>query len=73
MVTAIVTVKEKMVEIDKKKILTNKWLNLMDWAELYKIIEKAIVRNSKASINKNVNGKLKTFERRKSTNRLDIV
>ncbi|XP_076762403.1 uncharacterized protein LOC143430223 isoform X2 [Xylocopa sonorina] len=29
----------------EKKVSTNKWLNLEDWAALYKILEKAILRN----------------------------
>ncbi|KAK0088357.1 hypothetical protein PV325_012255 [Microctonus aethiopoides] len=70
MATAIVTVKEKMVEIDKKKVATNKWLNLEDWSKLYNILQKAILRNSIASREQNHS---KTPERKKSTSRLDIV
>ncbi|XP_076165569.1 uncharacterized protein LOC143145756 isoform X2 [Ptiloglossa arizonensis] len=33
------------MKIKKKKVLTNKWLDLEDWAALYKILEKAILRN----------------------------
>ncbi|XP_034940994.1 uncharacterized protein [Chelonus insularis] len=68
--TVIVTVKEKVVKIDKEKISTNKWLSLEDWYELYKIIQKAILRNSKASKEKD---KCNILEKKKSTKRLDIV
>ncbi|CAL7950000.1 unnamed protein product [Xylocopa violacea] len=43
--TAIVTVQEKTIKMKEKKVSTNKWLNLEDWAALYKILEKAILRN----------------------------
>ncbi|XP_072749389.1 uncharacterized protein [Anoplolepis gracilipes] len=43
--TAVVTVQEKTVEIKKQKVTTNKWLQVEDWAALYKILERAILRN----------------------------
>lgn len=43
--TAVVTVQEKTVEIKKRKVITNKWLQVEDWAALYKILERAILRN----------------------------
>ncbi|XP_063985957.1 uncharacterized protein LOC135167041 isoform X2 [Diachasmimorpha longicaudata] len=66
MATAIITVKEKTVEIDKKKILTNKWLNLEDWCSLYKIVRRAALRNNKITAGR------KSLERRKSTQRMDV-
>ncbi|KZC11290.1 PREDICTED: uncharacterized protein LOC107189375 [Dufourea novaeangliae] len=43
--TAVVTVQEKTIKLKKRKVSTNKWLNTEDWAALYKILEKAILRN----------------------------
>ncbi|XP_015110671.2 uncharacterized protein LOC107036922 [Diachasma alloeum] len=70
MATAIITVKEKSVEIDKKTILTNKWLNLEDWSSLYKIVQRAVLRNSK--ITHGDDGR-KSLARRKSTQTMDVI
>lgn len=43
--TAVVTVQEKTIRIKEKKVSTNKWLGLEDWAALYEILEKAILQN----------------------------
>lgn len=61
--TAVITVKEKTVEIKNKKITTNKWLTLEDWASLYEILEKALAQKS---------GKTRASEKRKFTRHLEI-
>lgn len=68
--TAVVTVEEKTIEIKKKKVSTNKWLDLEDWAALYKVLERAVLK-----INQN-NGCLQDLEKcewKKSTRQLDIT
>lgn len=68
--TAVVTVQEKIIKIKKKKVATNKWLDLEDWAALYKILKKAILRNVQGE------GSLEDFKKykwRKSTRQLDVT
>ncbi|XP_078034940.1 uncharacterized protein LOC144468980 [Augochlora pura] len=45
--TAVVTVQEKIIKIKKKKVSTNKWLDLEDWIAVYKTLERAILRNAR--------------------------
>ncbi|XP_018369684.1 PREDICTED: uncharacterized protein LOC108765444 isoform X2 [Trachymyrmex cornetzi] len=45
--TAVVTVQERTVEIKNQKVITNKWLQVEDWAALYKILERAVLRNGR--------------------------
>ncbi|XP_011301919.1 uncharacterized protein [Fopius arisanus] len=68
--TAIITIKQKSVEINGKRISTNKWLSLEDWSSLYKIIQRAGLRNSKIS---HENNERKSLERRKSTRGMDVI
>ncbi|CAK9814078.1 hypothetical protein ANTQUA_LOCUS7928 [Anthophora quadrimaculata] len=68
--TAVVTVQEKTIRIKEKKVSTNKWLDLEDWAALYKILEKAILRNFRTE------GSLQDFKRnkwKKSTRQLEVT
>ncbi|XP_017796049.1 PREDICTED: LOW QUALITY PROTEIN: uncharacterized protein LOC108577415 [Habropoda laboriosa] len=68
--TAVVTVQEKTIKIKEKKVSTNKWLDLEDWAALYKILEKAILRNF------GTEGSLQDFKRnkwKKSTRQLEVT
>ncbi|XP_066599177.1 uncharacterized protein [Prorops nasuta] len=68
--TAVVTVREKIMEIRNKKVPTNKWLNLEDWATVYKIIEKALLVNSNSKSHRK---DLEKCEWKKSTRRLEIT
>nr|XP_033337234.1 uncharacterized protein LOC117226721 [Megalopta genalis]XP_033337235.1 uncharacterized protein LOC117226721 [Megalopta genalis]XP_033337237.1 uncharacterized protein LOC117226721 [Megalopta genalis] len=68
--TAVVTVQEKIIQIKKKKVLTNKWLDLEDWIAVYKILERAILRNARKE------GLFQNSEKckgKKSTRQLDIT
>ncbi|OAD60404.1 hypothetical protein WN48_05704, partial [Eufriesea mexicana] len=70
LVTAVVTVQEKIIKIKEKKVSTNKWLDLEDWAALYKILEKAILRNVQTE------GSLHNFKKckwKKSTRQLEVT
>lgn len=64
--TAVVTVQERTVEIEKRKVTTNKWLQIEDWAALYKILERAVLRNGRQ-------GDGRGCERRKSTRQLEVT
>ncbi|XP_029042175.2 uncharacterized protein LOC114875724 [Osmia bicornis bicornis] len=66
--TAVVTVQEKVIKIKKKKVSTNKWLDLEDWAALYKILKKAILRNAEGSLED-----FKKYKWKKSTRQLDVT
>ncbi|XP_020278462.1 uncharacterized protein LOC109852059 isoform X2 [Pseudomyrmex gracilis] len=69
--TAVVTVQEKTVEIKNRKVITNKWLKIEDWAALYKILERAILRNGRddgSSLRKD-----RGREWRKSTRQLEVT
>ncbi|XP_076638591.1 uncharacterized protein LOC143350366 isoform X2 [Colletes latitarsis] len=68
--TAVVTVQEKIMKIRKKKVLTNKWLDLEDWAALYAILEKAILRNVRKEGLSPDSEKLKG---KKSTRQLEVT
>ncbi|XP_043255580.1 uncharacterized protein LOC122399176 [Colletes gigas] len=68
--TAVVTVQEKIMRIRKKKVFTNKWLDLEDWAALYAILEKAILRNVRKEGLSPDSEKLKG---RKSTRQLEVT
>ncbi|XP_017876408.1 uncharacterized protein LOC108622826 [Ceratina calcarata] len=65
--TAVVTVQEKTIRIKEKTVSTNKWLGLEDWAALYKILEKAILRNKGSPWDH------KKHKWKKSTRQLDIT
>ncbi|XP_043581704.1 uncharacterized protein LOC122567363 [Bombus pyrosoma] len=70
LVTAVVTVQEKTIKIKEKKVSTNKWLDLEDWVALYKILEKAILRNVQTE------GSPQNFKKckcKKSTRQLEIT
>ncbi|XP_070167651.1 uncharacterized protein [Polyergus mexicanus] len=67
--TAVVTVQEKTVEIKKQKVTTNKWLQVEDWAALYKILERAILRNYRDDRSHREN----QGEWKKSTRQLEIT
>lgn len=43
--TAVVTVQERIIKLKRKRISTNKWLDLEDWVAVYKILQRAILRN----------------------------
>lgn len=69
--TVVVTVQEKTVEIERRKVRTNKWLRVEDWAALYKILERAVLRNYRdgdESRRKN-----RRREWRKSTRQLEVT
>ncbi|XP_015585139.1 uncharacterized protein LOC107262942 [Cephus cinctus] len=68
--TAIVTIQEKTVEIKKKLVSTNKWLDLEDWAALYEILEKALIRNSEVGCSEQ---KFEPIEKKKTTRHLDVT
>ncbi|KAI4490322.1 hypothetical protein M0802_010699 [Mischocyttarus mexicanus] len=75
MATVVVTVQERIIEIKKKKISTNKWLDLEDWAAVYKMLDRVVLRNCKNNIN-NVEQCRKKFEGnqwKKFTRQLDIT
>lgn len=70
LVTVVVTVQEKIIKIKEKKVSTNKWLNLEDWIALYKILEKAILRNFQTEES------LQNFKKckwKKSTRQLEVT
>lgn len=70
MATAVVTVQEKTVEIKKRKVITNKWLQVEDWAALYKILERAILRNCRDD---GSHRKSRGCEWKKSTRQLEVT
>jgi len=63
-------VQEKAVEIKKQKVITNKWLQIEDWAALYKILERAVLRNGQ-DIGSHREGR--GYEWRKFTRQLEIT
>lgn len=65
------TVKERIIEIEKKKVSTNKWLTIQDWSSLYDIITKALLKSIK--ICRDDDNKIKSLERKKSTKTLDVM
>ncbi|XP_012533604.2 uncharacterized protein LOC105835140 [Monomorium pharaonis] len=67
--TAVVTVQERTVEIEKRKVTTNKWLQVEDWAALYKILERAILRYGRRGDGVGHEGR----EWRKSTRQLEVT
>ncbi|XP_011135346.2 muscle M-line assembly protein unc-89 [Harpegnathos saltator] len=69
--TAVVTVQEKTVEIKKRKVITNKWLQVEDWAALYKILERAVLRNSRGGDGSHRKGR--GCEWKKSTRQLEVT
>ncbi|KAL6255930.1 hypothetical protein P5V15_013170 [Pogonomyrmex californicus] len=69
--TAVVTVQEKTVEIKKQKVSTNKWLQIEDWAALYKILERAVLRNGRRGDGSHREDR--GCEWRKSTRQLEIT
>ncbi|XP_012233605.2 uncharacterized protein [Linepithema humile] len=68
--TAVVTVQEKTVEIKKRKVITNKWLQVEDWAALYKILQRAVLRNSRDDGSHRED---RGCEWRKSTRQLEVT
>ncbi|XP_043684933.1 uncharacterized protein LOC122637105 isoform X1 [Vespula pensylvanica] len=71
--TVVVTVQEQIIEIKKKKISTNKWLDLEDWAAVYKILERVVLRNCKNNINEQCRRKFEGCQWKKSTRQLEIT
>ncbi|XP_071563291.1 uncharacterized protein [Temnothorax nylanderi] len=69
--TAVVTVQERTVEIKKRKVTTNKWLQVEDWAALYEILERAILRNGRRDDGSYREGR--GCEWRKSTRQLEVT
>ncbi|XP_018345705.1 PREDICTED: uncharacterized protein LOC108750635 isoform X1 [Trachymyrmex septentrionalis] len=69
--TAVVTVQEKTVEIKNQKVITNKWLQVEDWAALYKILERAVLRNGRQDDESHREGQ--GCEWRKSTRQLEVT
>ncbi|XP_012055279.1 PREDICTED: uncharacterized protein LOC105618347 [Atta cephalotes] len=69
--TAVVTVQEKTVEIKNQKVITNKWLQVEDWAALYKILERAVLRNGRQDDESHREGR--GCEWRKSTRQLEVT
>ncbi|XP_054010979.1 uncharacterized protein LOC128893779 [Hylaeus anthracinus] len=68
--TAVVTVQEKTMKIREKEVPTNKWLDLEDWAALYKILEKAILRNVRKE---GLSSNSEKCKGRKSTRQLEVT
>ncbi|XP_023289319.1 uncharacterized protein LOC105695227 isoform X2 [Orussus abietinus] len=64
----VITVQEKIVEIRDKKVSTNKWLDVGDWAEIYEILQKALLRDRQAA----PADRSRARARRKSTKNLEI-
>lgn len=71
--TVVVTVQEQIIEVKKKKISTNKWLDLEDWAAVYKILERIILRNCKNNITEQCRRKFEGCQWKKSTRQLEIT
>nr|XP_050867982.1 uncharacterized protein LOC127072024 isoform X2 [Vespula vulgaris] len=71
--TVVVTVQEQIIEMKKKKISTNKWLDLEDWAAVYKILERVVLRNCKNNINEQCRRKFEGCQWKKSTRQLEIT
>lgn len=69
--TVVVTVQERTVEIEKRKVTTNKWLQVEDWAALYKILERAVLRNGRRG--DGVYRENRRCEWRKSTRQLEVT
>ncbi|XP_018302931.1 uncharacterized protein [Mycetomoellerius zeteki] len=69
--TAVVTVQERTVEIKNQKVITNKWLQVEDWAALYKILERAVLRNGRQDDGSHREGQ--GCEWRKSTRQLEVT
>ncbi|XP_011881870.1 PREDICTED: uncharacterized protein LOC105569759 [Vollenhovia emeryi] len=69
--TAVVTVQERTVEIEKRKVVTNKWLRVEDWAALYRILERAILRNGRQDGGPRREGRPREW--RKSTRQLEVT
>ncbi|XP_032664453.1 muscle M-line assembly protein unc-89-like [Odontomachus brunneus] len=69
--TAVVTVQEKTVEIKRRKVITNKWLQVEDWAALYKILERAVLRNGRGGDGSHREGR--GCEWKKSTRQLEVT
>ncbi|XP_076656949.1 uncharacterized protein LOC143361448 [Halictus rubicundus] len=68
--TAVVTVQERIIKLKRKRISTNKWLDLEDWVAVYKILERAILRNVRKE------GLFQNSDKcrgKKSTRQLDIT
>lgn len=64
------TVQEKTIKIKKKEVSTNKWLDLEDWAALYKILERAILRNVRTE---GSSRDLENCKWKKSTRQLEVT
>lgn len=71
--TVVVTVQERIIEIKKKKVSTNKWLDLEDWAAVYKILERAVLRNCRNNTNEQCRQKFEGCQWKKSTRQLEIT
>ncbi|XP_015178262.1 PREDICTED: uncharacterized protein LOC107067348 isoform X2 [Polistes dominula] len=71
--TVVVTVQERIIEIKKKKVSTNKWLDLEDWAAVYKMLDRVVLRNCKNNINEQCYKKLEGNQWKKFTRQLDIT
>ncbi|XP_018395245.1 PREDICTED: uncharacterized protein LOC108773810 [Cyphomyrmex costatus] len=69
--TAVVTVQERTVEIKNQKVITNKWLQIEDWAALYKILERAVLRNGRQDDRSHRESR--GCEWRKSTRQLEVT
>ncbi|XP_029174114.1 uncharacterized protein LOC114942832 isoform X2 [Nylanderia fulva] len=70
--TVVVTIQEKTVEIKKQKVITNKWLQVEDWAALYKILERAILRNCRSQTDES-HCENRGCEWKKSTRQLEVT
>lgn len=71
--TVVVTVQERIIEVKKKKVSTNKWLDLEDWAAIYKILEKAVLRNCANNTTKQCRQKFEGCQWKQSTRQLEIT
>ncbi|KAK2580210.1 hypothetical protein KPH14_012470 [Odynerus spinipes] len=71
--TVVVTVQERIIEIKKKKVSTNKWLDLEDWAAVYKILERAVLRNCTNDTTEQCRKKFEGCQWKKSTRQLEIT
>ncbi|XP_014609835.1 PREDICTED: uncharacterized protein LOC106789833 [Polistes canadensis] len=71
--TVVVTVQERIIEIKKKKISTNKWLDLEDWAAVYKMLDRVVLRNCKNNINEQCCRKFEGNQWKKFTRQLEIT
>lgn len=61
---------ERTIKIKEKKVSTNKWLDPEDWAALYKILEKAILRNVPTE---GPQQDFKNWKWKKTTRQLDVT